>query len=585
MIKKMLINAQDPEESRMAIVEDGILSELIVETSLPVPARGNIYKAKIVNIEPSLQAVFVDYGESRHGFLPFPEIHPNYYVPSQKKEGEFRPRIQEAIRRNQEVLVQMERGEMGTKGAAMTTYISLPGRYLVLMPGSDGGGISRKIEGEKERRKIKEIVHDLDVPPGMGLIVRTAGMDRAKADLAKDLQYLLRLWENIQGKADKTAPPALIYKERDLVIRGIRDYFTADIEEVLIDNKEVFNQAKDFLRSIMPRYQNKLKLYGEKRPLFSKYELEKQIETIYERRVPLKSGGSIVVDPTEALVSVDVNSGRASQSRGMEETALRTNLEAAEEIARQLRLRDLGGLVVIDFIDMYDRKHKQEIERRLRNALKRDKARIELSRISRFGLLELSRQRIRSALSEKTLIPCEHCEGTGLVKSTESAALKVLRQVRAGLARGGCTQVRVQLPDEVATYLQNQKREELIRLEKVYGLKIQILGQPGLPHHEIDIDFTRRETARGERVPLKKTEGTMIGESRPEKVTPEEADRLAIEELKKETKEGFLRKFFWPPALWRGIRKPSAPPSSSTPRDAAEAQEDYEPPKKWEDLL
>lgn len=585
MIKKMLINAQDPEESRMAIVEDGVLAELIVETSLPVPARGNIYKAKIVNVEPSLQAVFVDYGESRHGFLPFSEIHPNYYASSQKKEGEFRPRVQEAIRRNQEVLVQMERGEMGTKGAAMTTYISLPGRYLVLMPGSDGGGISRKIEGEKERRKIKEIVHDLEVPPGMGLIVRTAGLDRAKTDLSKDLHYLLRLWDTIQAKSEKAPAPALIYEERDLVIRSIRDYFTSDIEEVLIDSKEVFNQAKEFFRSIMPRYQTKLKLYGEKRPLFSKYELEKQLETIFERSVPLKSGGSVVIDPTEALVSVDVNSGRATQGRGMEETALRTNLEAAEEIARQLRLRDLGGLVVIDFIDMYERKHNQEVERCLRNALKRDKARVEVSRISRFGLLELSRQRIRSALSEKALVACGNCEGTGLVKSTESAALTVLRQVRAGLARGGCTRVRVELPDEVATYLLNQKREELFRLEKIYGLKLQIAGQPGLPHHRINIDFTRGEPSRAERAPFKKKEGPIIGESRPEKVTPEEADRLAIEELKKETKEGFLKKFLWPSALWRGIIKPSPPPTPPALKDTGEDQETSEPPKKREDLI
>ncbi|NWF56901.1 MAG: ribonuclease E/G [Syntrophaceae bacterium] len=586
MIKKMLINAQDPEESRMAIVEDGVLADLIVETSLASPTRGNIYKGKIVNIEPSLQAVFVDYGESRHGFLPFSEIHPNYYAPStQDREKDPRPRIQELIRRNQEVLVQLERGEMGTKGAALTTYISLPGRYLVLMPGSDGGGISRKIEGEKERRKIKEIVHELEVPEGMGLIVRTAGLDRAKTDLAKDLQYLLRLWESIQEKAGKAHAPALIYKERDLVIRSIRDYFTPEVEEVLIDHRETFNQAKEFFRTIMPRYQNKLKLYGEKRPLFSKYELEKQIETIYQRRVPLQSGGSIVVDPTEALVSVDVNSGRATQGKGMEETALRTNLEAAEEIARQLRLRDLGGLVVIDFIDMYDRKHKQEVERSLRNALKRDKARMEVGRISRFGLLELSRQRIRSALSEKTFIPCENCEGTGLVKSTESAALSVLRQLRAGLARGGCTQVRVELPDEMATYLLNQKREELFRLEKLYGLKIQIAGHPGLPHHRTHIEFTRGEAPRADRSPQKKREGPTLPEGHPERVTQEEADRLAIEELKKETKESFLKKFFWPPSLWRGIRKPSKPAPLPHPEGHGPTREAAEPSKKWNDTI
>ncbi|MDI6753625.1 MAG: Rne/Rng family ribonuclease [Thermodesulfobacteriota bacterium] len=555
MTKKMLINAVDPEESRMAIVEDGVLAELIIETSLQELSRGNIYKGKIVNIEPSLQAVFVDYGEARHGFLPFSEIHPDYYANnSQDAQKGGRPRIQEVIKRNQEVLVQIEKEETGTKGAALTTYISLPGRYLVLMPGSDGGGISRKIEDEKERRKIKEIVQQLEVPAGMGLIVRTAGLEKNKSELAKDMHYLLRLWESILAKSKKIPAPSIIYQERDLVIRSIRDYFTPDLNEVLIDNKEFFNRARDFFRVVMPRYQNKVKLYGEKRPLFSKYELEKQLETVYERKVPLKSGGSIVIDPAEALVAVDVNSGRATQGKGMEETAFQTNLEAAEEIARQLRLRDLGGLVVIDFIDMWDRKHKQEVERSLRNALKRDKARVETGRISRFGLLELSRQRIRPAVSERSFISCANCSGSGLVKSTEAAALTILRRVQAGLAKGGCTKVKVELPDEVATYLLNQKRAELVRLEKQYALKIQIIGQPGLPSHQYNLEFSRGESLpHSEKTPEKTTE--IEG-----KVSPEEADRLAIEELKKETKESLLKKFFWPPSLWRGIRKSVPPP-------------------------
>ncbi len=584
----MLINAQDLEECRMAIVEDGVLSELIVEPSIQAPSRGNIYKGKIVNIEPSLQAVFVDYGEPRHGFLPFSEIHPQYYSPPPgEKQGDYRPRIQELIRRSQEVLVQMERGEMGTKGAALTTYISLPGRYLVLMPGSDGGGISRKIEGEKERRKIKEIVHQLEVPSGMGLIVRTAGLERNKTDLAKDLQYLLHLWESIQAKAEKTPAPSLIYRERDLVIRAIRDYFTSDFDEILIDSKDVFHQARDFLRPILPRYLNKVKLYGEKRPLFSKYELEKQIETIYERNVPLKSGGSVVIDPAEALVAVDVNSGRATQGRGMEETAFRTNLEAAEEIARQLRLRDLGGLVVIDFIDTYDRKHKMEVERALRNALKRDKARMEVGRISRFGLLELSRQRIRSALGEKSLIACSYCDGTGLVKSIEASALTVLRRVRAGLAKGGCTQVKVELSDEVANYLFNQKRGELLRLEKLYSLKIQIIGQPGMPGHQFHIDFSRGELSPRTEKGREAKEAFVGDESKRGKVTSEEADRLAIEELKQETKESILKKFFWPPSLWKGIRKTSPSPHTPHPREEEnlKSQPASEPAKKWDEFL
>ncbi|MBP1714695.1 MAG: ribonuclease [Deltaproteobacteria bacterium] len=554
MIRKMLINAAEPEERRMAIVEDGILSELIIETSLQELSRGNIYKAKIVNIEPSLQATFVDYGESRHGFLPFSEIHPNYYAPTADGESrEGRPRVQEAIKRNQEVLVQVEKEEKGTKGAALTTYVSLAGRYLVLMPGSDGGGISRKIEGEKDRKHIKEIVQQLGVPEGMGLIVRTAGMEKNKTELSKDLQALLRLWDSIQTKSGKTQAPALIYQEPDLVFRSIRDYFTPDIDEVLIDDKGVFNQAKDFFRTTMPRYQNKVKLYGEKRPLFSKYELEKQLETIYERKVPLKSGGSIVIDPTEAMVAIDVNSGRATQGRGMEETAYQTNLEAADEIARQLRLRDLGGLVVIDFIDMWDRKHKQEIERSLRNALKRDKARVEIGRISRFGMLELSRQRIRPAVAGRSFIACGNCGGSGLVKSTEAAALTILRRIQAGLAKGGCVQVKVELPDEVATYLSNQKRAELFRLEKQYGLKIQISGQPGLPSHQFNLEFVRKDApGKG-------------GDDLEGKGPAEDPDRLAIEELKEETKESFIKKYLWPPAILRGIMKSSSSPSRPSP--------------------
>jgi len=582
MIKKMLINAVDPEESRMVIVEDGVLTELIIETTLQELCRGNIYKGKIVNIELSLQATFVEYSDSRHGFLPFSEIHPSYYTPNPedpKKEG--RSRIQDVIKRNQEVLVQVEKEETGTKGAALTTYISLPGRYLVLMPGSDGGGISRKIEGEQERRKIKEIVQQLGVPEGMGLIVRTAGLERNKSDLAKDLHYLLRLWESILAKSKKMSAPSLIYQERDLVIRSIRDYFTPDIDEVLIDSKEVFNRAKDFFRVVMPRYQNKVKLYGEKRPLFSKYELEKQLEVIYERKVPLKSGGSIVIDPTEALVAVDVNSGRATQGRGMEETAFKTNLEAAEEIGRQLRLRDLGGLVVIDFIDMWDRKHNQEVERSLRNALKPDKARVETGRIGRFGLLELSRQRIRPAVSGTSFIPCASCSGSGLVKSTEAAALTVMRRIQAGLAKGGCIQVKVEMPEEVATYLLNQKRAELFRLEKQYGLKIQIVGQIGLPSHEYNIEFSRKEPQpHPESGQGKPADSLAPLGGKEEKVSQEEADRLAIEELKKETKESLLKKFFWPPSFWRGIRKASPPPSPPVSTSGEQIKDIAKAPEK-----
>lgn len=554
MIRKMLINAVDPEESRMAIVEDGVLAELIIETSLQELTRGNIYKGKIVNIEPSLQAAFVEYGEVRHGFLPFSEIHPNSYS---KKWDEGtrsgRPRIQDVIHPSQEIIVQVEKEVTPTKGAALTNYISLPGRYLVLMPGSDGGGISRKIEEEGDRHKIKEIVHELGLPEGMGLIVRTAGLGRMKTDLARDLHYLLRLWDSILSKVPQLPTPALVYQERDFVIRSIRDYFTPDIEEVLIDSREVHHRANDFFRSVMPRYQNKLRLYGEKRPLFSKFELEKQIETIFERKILLKSGGSIVIDPTEALVSIDVNSGGATRGRNMEETAFLTNMEAAPEIARQLRLRDLGGLGVVDFIDMCDAKHKQQVEKGLRNALKRDKARIEIGRISRFGLLELSRQRLRPAVAGTSFIPCPQCAGGGLIKSVEAAALTVLRKIQAGLARGGYVHVRVEVPGEVATYLLNQKRAELLRMEKQYRLKVQIVGQTGMPRQQYNLEFSHREAPPK----LEKAPGEVTDSPPPEaeRISPEDADIQAIEELKNETKESVLKRLFWPPSFWRSQKK------------------------------
>ncbi len=552
-MKKMLINALDPEESRMAIVEDGLLTELVIESSLQELARGNIHKGKIVNIKPGLQAAFVDYGGARHGFLPLTEIHPDYYA-AEKKDylpGSRLP-IHELIRPHQEVLVQVEKEESGSKGAALTTYISLPGRYLVLMPGSRGGGISRKIEDEKERQKIKETLQQLNIPSGMGLIVRTAGLGRGKNELNKDLQYLLRLWKNILKEAQRLPAPSLIYQERDFAIRVLRDYFTPDIEEVLIDQKDVFNKAKDFFRTFMPRYQNRVRFYGDAKPLFSKYELEKQIETIYDRKVYLKSGGSIVIDPTEALVAIDVNSGRGAQSRSIEETAFHTNLEATQEIARQLRLRDLGGLIVIDFIDMRDRRHELEVEKSLRQALKSDKAHIEIGRISSFGLLELSRQRLRPAVSERIFIRCRHCQGMGLEKSTEAAALSALRKIQHILAQGDCTSLGMELPDEVATYLLNQKRSTLLRLEKIYGLTIQIIGRSDLLSHQYNLTFARKET------PLPKEgvgeKGTIPQAEAAPKVSQEDADRMAIEELKKETKESFLKKLFWPPSFWKSSR-------------------------------
>ena len=495
MKKKMLINVADEEESRVAIVEDGILEELTIETSSKEQIKGNIYNGVVVKVEPSLQAAFVDYGGKRHGFLPMGEIQPRWYTTEFRSEDrERRPRIQDVIKRNQKVLVQVVKEELGTKGASLSSYVSLPGRYLVLMPGSDtAGGISRKIEDEEERKKLKEIIAQLEPPPDIGVIVRTAGLNRNKAELQRDMIYLQRLWASIEDKSRESPALALIYQEHDLVIRSIRDYFTPDIQEVLIDHREVYRRARDFFQAVMPRYQGRVQLYRDKKPLFARYQLEEQIEAIYSQKVELKSGGSIVIDPTEALVSIDVNSGRATKEKGIEETAFKTNTEAAQEIARQLRLRDLGGLIVIDFIDMRNVKHAQEIEKTLRQALKRDKARTQVSRISQFGLLELSRQRLKPTILEGNYLKCPHCEGSGLIKSTISLALTVLRRIRAEAAKETLASVKAQLPTDVALYLLNQKRQEIARLEEEYNLTLYLAGNTTARQNEYSLEFIKRD--------------------------------------------------------------------------------------------
>src|SRR5437870_9746595 len=495
MKKKMLINVADEEESRVAIVEDGILEELTIETSSKEQIKGNIYNGIVVKVEPSLQAAFVDYGGKRHGFLPMGEIQPRWYTTEFRSEDrERRPRIQDVVKRNQKVLVQVVKEELGTKGASLSSYVSLPGRYLVLMPGSDtAGGISRKIEDEEERKKLKEIIAQLEPPPDMGVIVRTAGLNRNKAELQRDMIYLQRLWASIEDKSRESPALALIYQEHDLVIRSIRDYFTPDIQEVLIDHREVYRGARDFFQAVMPRYQGRVQLYRDKKPLFARYQLEEQIEAIYSQKVELKSGGSIVIDPTEALVSIDVNSGRATKEKGIEETAFKTNTEAAQEIARQLRLRDLGGLIVIDFIDMRNVKHAQEIEKTLRQALKRDKARTQVSRISQFGLLELSRQRLKPTILEGNYLKCPHCEGSGLIKSTIALALAVLRRIRAEAAKETLASVKAVLPMDVALYLLNQKRQEIAHLEEEYNLTLYLAGNPVARQNEYSLEFIKRD--------------------------------------------------------------------------------------------
>ncbi len=489
--RKMFINAADPEEFRVAIVEEGVLEDFALETASREQTRGNIYKGAVVNIEPSLQAAFLNYGGERHGFLPLSEVHPDYY--QEKVKGKGKPRIQQVLRKGQELVVQVLKEESPTKGAYLTTYISLPGRNLVLLTKQSHLGISRKIEKEEERQRLKELAQKLGLPSEMGLIIRTVGAEGKIRDLTKDLHYLLKVWKGInQATATQTAP-SLLYKDLDLITRTVRDYFSSDIKTILVDDKEVFQQLRSFLRLVAPHQVGVLKHYQDKLPIFVRYQLEDQIERLYTERVPLKSGGSIVINPTEALVSIDVNSGRCLAGREVEETAFMTNQEAAEEVARQLRLRDLGGLVVIDFIDMKDKKHQKEVEQVLKQSLKMDKARVTLGHLSKFGLLELSRQRVRPASEISIYNPCPACQGRGRIISMTILALSVLRQITSRVSQDQLQEVRAVLPLEAANFLLNQKRKEILALEEQHKLKIYLIPKEGLGPAEIQIEYVKRE--------------------------------------------------------------------------------------------
>jgi ribonuclease E len=493
MSRKMLINATHPEEHRVAIVEDGNLAELDIEITGKEQTRGNIYKGTVVRVETGLQAAFVDFGSERPGFLQIGEIQPSFYKNSQNGENKGRPRINDLLRRGQELLVQVVKEERGTKGAALTTYLSLPGRFMVLMPDSDTKGVSRKIEQESQRKKLKETMASLELPVNIGYIVRTAGIGQKKAELKRDVDYLIRVYEKILDLGRKVKAPSLIYKESNLVIRSIRDYFSSDIDEVLVDDPDVAREAKEFFEMVMPEYAKLVKQHQERRPIFSRYQIEEQIESLTRNKVALPSGGSIVIDSTEALVAVDVNSGKLATEQGVEATAFKSNMEAAVEVARQLRLRDLGGLIVIDFIDMRDRKHVREVEKCLKEALKADKARVTVGRISQFGLLEMSRQRIKSVLAAAAYLSCPHCEGTGKIKSSEAQALDFLRRIYAGMAKGHIGLVEAEIPLDVASYLLNQKRAELLELERHYSAVIEIKGRPDFISGQMEISFLKRE--------------------------------------------------------------------------------------------
>jgi len=552
--RKMLIDASHPEETRVVVVRDSKIEEFDYESATRKQLKGNIYLAKVTRVEPSLQAAFVDYGGNRHGFLAFSEIHPDYYqIPVADREAllreeeeeetaededngngeaaqtasdeengeegvddvgaedvleevpERKPRkrrrqykIQEVIKRRQVMLVQVVKEERGNKGAALTTYLSLAGRYCVLMPNTArGGGISRKITDAKDRKRLKKIASEIKVPEGMGLIIRTAGAQRTKAEIRRDFDYLMRLWENIRELTLKSTAPKLVYEEGNLIKRAIRDLYTKDVAEILVEGEEAHKEAKAFMKMMMPSHARNVKLYRDPLPLFARYKVDAQLDALFSPIATLPSGGYLVINQTEALVSIDINSGKSTKEHSIEDTALKTNLEAAEEIARQLRLRDLAGLIVIDFIDMEEKKNNRAVERRLKEALKGDRARIQVGRISHFGLLEMSRQRLRQGMLENATRPCPHCYGTGLIRSVSSSALSVLRGIEEALLNNKRPALIVRCNPDVAFYILNEKRDHLMGLEQAHGVSIYI--EP-----DRDIAPAAFEVAQGQQKVLQK---------------------------------------------------------------------------------
>jgi ribonuclease E len=555
MKQEMLINVAQPEECRIAIVEDGLLEELYLERSSQSNFVGNIYKGRIVNLEPSIQAAFVDFGVGRNGFLHISDVEPQYFrqggydpkkailpngtqrpdrsdrdfdehsehdddddEPHGDNRGRngggnggsgggggrnggvrtarqrvgvrprFKPPIQDIFQRGDEVLVQVIKEGIGTKGPTLSTYISIPGRYLVLMPALGRIGVSRKIENDEDRRRLRDILRELNPPKGVGFIVRTAGTDRTKKELSRDLAYLLRLWKVIVRRIKKTTGPVDIYEESDMIIRTIRDIFTGDVDTIFIDEPKAFERAKEFLQIVMPRYVNRLKLYEGREPLFHKYKLDEEIAQINQRRVPLKGGGSLVIDQTEALVAIDVNSGSFRTDGSAEESAYQLNQIAAREIARQLRLRDLGGVVVNDFIDMRKERNRRNVEHTLRDAVKRDRARTKILRTSPFGLIEMTRQRIRPSIKRSVYKECPACTGSGLVKSAESMAIEVVRKLLMCAHTTGVARITVTVEEEVASYLNNKKRRDLVQLEQDSNVEVQVISGEGLAPEYLKVD-------------------------------------------------------------------------------------------------
>jgi ribonuclease E len=482
-MKKMLINAIHPEEIRVAVVDEGILKEFYMESALKEQLKGNIYKARISKIEHSLNAVFVDYGREKHGLLSAGDINPSL-IPDLNIEKN----VMHSLHKGLEILVQVIREEKAAKGALLTMNISLPGRFLVLLPHQDLAGISRKIEDEKQRKRLREIIEQLKPPENMGIIVRTAGMDKTKAELSRDMTYMIRLWKSIEEQFSKALCPSSIYKEGDIIIRTIRDYLNTDTTEILIDDDETLGRATLFMKTVMPRQKGIIKPYKQNKPLFTKYELEQQIEGIFNKKVKLKSGGTIIIEPTEAMVVIDVNSGQSTLGKSIEETAFETNKEAAAEIARQLILRDLGGLIAIDFIDMRSKENNRGVEKAMRDGLKNDRAHLVIGKISKFGILELSRERLSPPLLEKSHVKCPTCEGVGLIRSVESSAFMSLREIQLYLSRNKAAKIRVDMPEEVGMYLLNQQKKHLMRLEQEFAVEIFVRTNDNLTRGQIAIE-------------------------------------------------------------------------------------------------
>jgi ribonuclease E len=472
MTKKILINALDPDESRIATIKDNKLEQFHIETTAKQVTQGNIYKGIVTRVEPSLQAVFVDYGAPKNGFLQKNEIHKDYF--QDVKSGN--KALFNLIKKGQELIVQVTKDPISTKGAMLTTFISLPGRLSVLMPGSTTRGVSRKIDDEEERKRLVSIVKTMKIANGFGMIVRTAGRNSTKTMFNADLRYLMRVWKNIDKNAIQNSAPSLLYKEQNLAVRSLRDYFTSDVQEILIDSTDVFKEVKDFIMVIAPKQKQIVKLFKGEKPIFTKYQLEDQIASIYKKEASLKSGGFLVVEQTEALVSIDVNSGKSTKKKNIEETAFHTNIEACEEVARQLRLRDMGGLIVVDFIDMREKKHKAEVTKALKKHLKSDKAKTKVGGITKFGLMEMSRQRIRHAITFGSYEACRHCKGRGQIPSVETQGLALLRQLNLKALKPEVKEIKGVVPKEVAFYLLNKKREELMDIESKREVLISIEG-------------------------------------------------------------------------------------------------------------